>query len=91
MCASETRQEYRKPILIAVGVSILVWGLLLLAVVISGEAGVHRRPPAPPVTVPFDVRLHTGSDDLPLEQLSRKGGLWDPEQIHLALAGKIIF
>lgn len=44
--------------------------------------------PGPPVTVPFDSRLQTGSDDLPLSQLSRKGGTWDPEQIHIAIAGE---
>ena len=63
-----------------------------LAWVIVTMAALRRPLPAligPPVTVPFDTRLSTGSDDIPLSELSRRGGSWDPEQIHLALAGVV--
>ena len=89
MGAAEIWNEYRKPLLAALGVSVLVWGFLLLAVVAGGLPAANRLlPPAPPVTVPFDTKLQTGSEDLPLELLAKQGGLWDPEQIHLSLAGE---
>ena len=89
MGAAEIWKEYRKPLLAALGVSVLVWGFLLLAVVAGGLPAANRLlPPAPPVTVPFDTQLQTGSEDVPLELLAKQGGLWDPEQIHLSLAGE---
>ena len=46
--------------------------------------------PGPPVTVPFDSRLQTGSEDIPLEALAKTVGLYEPEQIHLAIAGNVL-
>lgn len=83
--AVEPRRD-RRSFIIALGISLVVALGLLISVELTLEDQ-PKLPPSPPVTVPFDTRLRTGSDDLPLEQLARQGGLWDPEQIHLALAG----
>ena len=59
--------------------------LSLHAVLIRGP--LHQNSPGAPTTVPFDTNLRMGSDDLPLDYLAKKGGLFEPEQIHLAYAG----
>ena len=41
--------------------------------------------------MPFDTHLQTGSEDLPLDHLPKQGGLYEPEQIHLAFAGVALF
>jgi len=59
----------------------------VIVVLVKGPSQ-QQRPPGPPVTVPFDQKLRTGSDDIPLDQLAKKGGQFEPEQIHLGFAGQ---
>ena len=61
---------------------------MIFAVLVRGPLRQHSV--QSPTTVPFDARLHTGSKDLPLDSLAKHGGLFEPEQIHLALAGTFL-
>ena len=78
----------------------LVIGLVAVTVVCVCVLGVlaFKGSPtpgfAPPVTVPFDTTLATGSEDLLLDEAPlarRSDNEDDPDQIHLALAGEYDF
>lgn len=91
--ADSWKQQLKGPGALSLAIAAGVWIVLLLVVLLGGggrnASGLARPVPAPPITRPFDHRLQTGSDDLPLDhpRLQRTAAQYEPEQIHLALAG----
>ena len=85
------RQQLRGPGPLALALAAGAWIVLLLVVLFSDRtpSGLAKPVPSPPVTQPFDSRLQTGSEDLPLDhpRVRRTASEYEPEQIHITLAG----
>ena len=89
------KQQLKGPAPLSLAIAAVVWGALLLFVLFGEDStelashGLGLPVPAPPVTKPFNRRLATGSEDLPLDdaRIRRTAATYEPEQIHIALAG----
>ena len=81
------KQQLKGPAPFSLAIAAGVWAILLL-VVLFGDSSLDM-PASAPVTRRFDTRLATGSADLPLDdpRIERRAGTYEPEQIHIALAG----